>query len=413
MNIYDVAVVGAGPAGIMASISAARFNKKVVLIERNSSIGRKILLTGGGRCNFTNSASLDMFLEKFGKSGLFLRTAFLKFGNKDLMQFFKEGGLQVKREESGKVFPVTDSAKSVVSVLEKYLKSSNAHVFYNSRVKSVEEKDGLFQLDLGNKIIAKKVIFATGGASYKKSGSSGDGYNIARRLGHTISPLLPGLVPLKIGERWIGKLKGVAVGGARISFVQNKKKVVSQTGDLIFTHFGISGPLVLDISSKIAFILEREKKLVVFIDFKPALKKEQLERILVGEIETKGKRNLKNIIKIFLPEKLVSVFIQFLRLNPEKKANQINKQERFAIINLLKRFPLTVVKTLPLEEAMVTCGGILAKEINARTFESKIIPGLYFAGEIIEGCACSGGFNLQQAFSTGFLAGEEAAKCAE
>ena len=410
-KVYDIVVVGAGPAGAMAAIRASQLKKKVVLIERNESIGRKILLTGKGRCNITNIAPLDTFVEKFGKQGSFLRSAFFTFFNQDLIDFFQAKGLELKRERQGRIFPVTDSASSVVKILKKYLLEGRVRLLYNMRLADIKRKDNLFQLHLQDKsrLDAKKVILATGGLSYKKTGSTGDGFYIAKRLGHTIIPPEPALVPLKTKQPWVKELQGLSLKNIRISFEWGRKKIVSDVGELMFTHFGVSGPLVLDLSSKIISILKEHKQARLFIDLKPGLSPEQLKNRLLNEFIVKGKAQLKNIMKGLLPQRLIPVFIRLLGLNPEKKASQVTQKERGLIVDSLKSLPLIISGSLPIEEAMVTAGGVSTREINPRTMESKIIPGLYFAGEIIDGCAPSGGYNLQQAFSTGYLAGQKAA----
>jgi len=413
MHLYDIAVVGAGPAGTMAAIRAGQLKKNVVLIERNDSIGKKILLSGKGRGNITNIAPLETFIRKFGKQGAFLKSAFFAFFNQDLIDFFKSKGLELKMERQGRVFPVTDSARSIVEVLRRYLAENKVEILYDMRLLDIERKNGFFQLHLeGNgKIDAKKIVLATGGASFKITGSTGDGFHIARRLGHTVVPLKPALVPLRTKESWIKELQGLTLKNICITFECGKKKIVSDVGELIFTHFGVSGPLVLDLSGNVIGILEEHREIRLVIDLKPGLKPEQLERRLLNEFNVKGNTQLKNIMKSLLPHRLIPVFMRLLALEPERKANQITKEERHSIMSLLKALPLTIIGSLPIEEAMVTNGGISTKEVNSRTMESKIIPGLYFAGEIINGCAPSGGYNLQQAFSTGYLAGEKAAQC--
>lgn len=409
--IYDVAVVGAGPAGVMAAIRAGQLKKNVVLIERNDHVCEKILLTGRGRCNITNIASIEQFIEKFGKQGQFLRSAFSAFFNQDLIEFFKAKGLELKIERQGRVFPQTDRAISVVQVLKNYLAENNVRVLYNLRLTDIKKESEIFCLSLqgGGEVQAKKVILATGGASYKVTGSTGDGFRLAKTLGHTFVPLKPGLVPLRTNEKWIKDLQGLTLKNIRIIFECEKKKIASDIGELLFTHFGVSGPLVLDLSNAVVELLLGHKQVNLFIDLKPGLSVEQLERRLLREIETQGSKNLKNILKNLLPLKLIPVFIKLLNLNPHRKANQLTQSERRSIVNLLKTLKLTVIGSLPLEEAMVTCGGISTKEINPRTMESRIVAGLYFAGEIIDASATSGGYNLQQAFSTGYLAGESAA----
>lgn len=412
MEHYDIAVVGAGAAGMMAAIRAGTLGKKVLLIERNNSAGKKILITGKGRCNITNAGEVEAFIEKFRTSGKFLRTAFFKFFNQDVAHFFEAKGLELKTERQGRIFPVTDKASSVIEVLKSYLADSKVEILYNSRLKNIKKTSGLFNLELegGKKIEASKVILATGGASYKVTGSSGDGYVIAKSLGHTITTLKPALVPLKTKETWIRELQGLGLENIRLTFEYgNKKKIVSDVGELMFTHFGVSGPLVLDLSGDIVAILEHEKEVKLFIDLKPGLRDEQLDSKLIHKFGIKGNVQLKNLMKDVLPQRLIPVFIDVCGSKHEVRPNQITQAERRIIVKTLKAFPLTITGSLDLEEAMVTDGGVSTKEIDPRTMGSKLVPGLYFAGEIIDGAASSGGYNLQQAFSTGYLAGESAA----
>jgi len=410
MKEFDIAVIGAGPAGCMAAIRAAELGKKVVIIERNEDIGKKILLSGKGRCNITNSAPLDTFVEKFQKEGNFFRSAFFSFFNQDLIGFFESRGLKMKIERQNRIFPDTDSALSVVNILKGALSKNKVTILYKSRLASIKKKNNLFELQMSDtdKISAKKVILATGGKSYKETGSTGDGFNIAYKLGHTIIRLKPWLVPLKTKEAWVKELQGLGLKNVRIIFKAGKKKIASPIGEIMFTHFGISGPLVLDLSGDIVSALTKDEKANLFIDLKPALQTEELENRLLNEFKDNGSTQINNLFKVLLPVRLIPVFIRLLKMDPERKASQITQKDRGAILSLLKAFPLTITGSLPIEEAMVTGGGISLKEINPRTMESKIIPGLYFAGEIIDGAASSGGFNIQRAFSTGYLAGEKA-----
>ncbi len=420
-DICDIAIVGAGAAGAMAAIRAGQLKRNVILIERNASIGRKILLTGKGRCNLTNTSAVDTFIEKFGKHGLFLRTAFYVFFNHDLMNFFESNGLALKEERQGRVFPEDNKAGSVVKVIEKALADNNVRIQYNSRVMELKKDDRSFRLVLsgGEVVLARKVILATGGASFKVTGSTGDGFRIAKTMGHTFAALKPGLVPLTAKEAWVKDLQGLTLKNVRVIFecVKNlphrqAEKIASGVGELLFTHFGVSGPLVLDLSNEIIGSIWDKKQVSLFIDLKPGLTVEQLDNKLLREIETHGSVNIKNMLKEMLPLKLVPVFIDLLKLDAVKRINQLAQKERQAVIGLLKGFKLTISGALPLEEAMVTLGGVSIKEIDPRTMESRLVPGLYFAGEIIDTHASSGGYNLQQAFSTGYLAGEKAADTA-
>jgi predicted Rossmann fold flavoprotein len=406
---YDIAVIGAGPAGMMAAIRAGQRNRKVVLLEKNDSVGRKILITGKGRCNITNSSKADIFIEKFGRAGQFLRTAFSKFSNEDLMNFFESNGLKLKSERQGRVFPEDDSSRSVVNLLLKCMQDNKVDIVYKSRIKNIKRgKDG-FALETGQGVITvKKVILATGGASYSQTGSSGDGFQMAKELGHKIVPLRPGLVPLKAGEEWVKELQGLTLKNVRITFVAGKKKMVSDVGEMLITHFGVSGPLVLDLSGDIVPLLEEHKQVLLLIDLKPGIKSEEMEEKLLRDFKEHGGKEAKNMLHSMMPVALASVVVRLAGIKADKKVNQLGRDERRALARLLKGLPLTITGALPIEEAMVTCGGVSIKDIDPRTMESRVVPGLYFAGEMIEGGASSGGYNLQQAFSTGYLAGEKA-----
>lgn len=410
-SFYNIAVVGGGPAGTMAAIRAAQLGKDVILIERNKSIGRKILMTGKGRCNLTNSGDIDGFMEKFGKSGQFLRSAFYTFFNEDLMEFFRKNGLQVKVERQGRVFPSDDRSLSVVKALERSLAANNVTLMSDSRVMGIRDEGGIFSLRIegGREVLAGKLILATGGASYKATGSTGDGFHFAKVLGHKYNPLRPGLVPLKTRERWVADLQGLTLKNIRVIFESGGKKITSEVGELLFTHFGVSGPLVLDLSARVVELLGGKEPVYISIDLKPGVTEEQLDNRLLREIGSHGSINMKTTLKEMLPLKMVPIFAGLLKLDMAKRINQLTADERRAIVKTLKSFILTITGSLPLEEAMVTCGGIPTKDIDPRTMESRIVPGLYFAGEIVDATAPSGGYNLQQAFSTGYLAGESAA----
>jgi predicted Rossmann fold flavoprotein len=410
MKLYDVVVVGAGPAGMMAAIRIGQLSKSVVLIEKNDILGKKLKITGSNRCNITNTASFNIFLEKFGKRGSFFRSAFSTFSSRKLITFFKVKGLKFKVEDDGRVFPVTDRSRSVIKVLKEYLSENNVIKNYNTRLINIKKKKDYFSLDLGNDnyMATIKVILATGGVSYKATGSTGDGLDIAQKMGHNITTLKPGLVPLKFSASWVKELQGISLENIRIIIKYGEKKVISDNGNLIFTHFGISGPLILDLSNQIISILEKTETVQFFIDTKPEITIQELEEKLIKEFEIRRKSEFKNFMKFLLPNRMIPVFIKLLGMDPKKKVNQIKKEERNSIINLLKAFPLTITGSLGVDKAMITCGGVSRREINPQTMESKLIPGLYFAGEIIESCAPSGGYNLQQAFSTGYLAGEAA-----
>jgi predicted Rossmann fold flavoprotein len=411
MKNYDIAVIGAGPAGCMAAIRASQLGKKVILLERNDSIGHKLLLTGNGRCNLTNQAEMEVFLEKFARKGSFFRSAFTTFSNQDLMKFFRINGLEMKVEENGRVFPVTDKSKSVVEVLEISLDRVNVEVVYNYRLEHLRKDGSIFKL-LSTKntgIKASKVIIATGGSSYRRTGSTGDGFKLAGRLGHKTTPLKPGMVPLTVREEWVNSLKGISLERVGLTVVYGDKRRILSVGSLLFTHFGVSGPIILDKSHELVGILGKYGDFKLLIDFKPDKSREELENQLQDEFHRWGKRSLKKYLRIHLPQSLTTPVLEILSIDPIKKLNQISKKERLSILESLKSFPLTITGHLPLEKAMITCGGVSKQEINPNTMESRLVDGLHFAGEIISGCAPSGGYNLQQAFSTGYLAGQSAA----
>ena len=412
MRLYDIVVVGAGPAGMMAAIRAGQLGKDVILIERNETLGKKLKITGSSRCNITNTAPLDLFVEKFGKKGAFLRSAFTKLSNRRLMSFFNSKGLKFNVEENGRVFPISNKSTSIIKVLKEYLSENKVKKNYNTRLMKIKIKKDYFTLDLGNDnhMAAKKVILATGGVSYPPTGSTGDGLDIAEKLGHKITPLKPGLVPLKTDEEWVKELQGISLENVILTFKYGKRKIVSDKGNIIFTHFGISGPLILDLSSKIVPLFEKNEKIDLYIDLKPELIASELEEMLIKEFEARSKTEFKNFMKLLIPNRMIPVFIELLEINPKKKVNQVNRKERISIANLLKAFPLTLTGFQSIDKAMITCGGISKKDINPGTMESKIVAGIYFAGEIIDLCAPSGGYNLQEAFSTGYLAGESAAE---
>jgi len=411
-DLYDIAVIGGGAAGCMAAICASGAGARVILAERNAAIGKKILITGNGRCNVTNTLPAEDMLEKFGSAGQFLRSALFSFSNEDLMEFFKAKGLELKEEEKGCVFPSTGKARSVTRILEASLKENGATIAYDTRVTAVERNDKCFVLitENGARILSKKVILASGGVSYPDTGSTGDGFEIAGCLGHTILPLRPALVPLTVKESWISELQGVGLTNVRLVCRYGKKKIISDVGDVMLTHFGISGPLALDISGEAVSLIEQYKELALEIDLVPDRRREELEVDLLNMFCSKGGAQLKTLMQEMAPKRLVSMILALLKIDQNKLANQVMKKEREAIVGMLKGFPLTVAGSLEIASAMVTAGGISRKEIDPRTMMSRIVPGLYFAGEIIEGAAKSGGYNLQQAFSTGYVAGDNAAK---
>lgn len=401
------AIIGGGPAGMMAAIAASE-KSQVTLYEKNDILGKKLLITGKGRCNLTNAGTEDEIIEAFGKNGRFLFSALNSFSNKDLMNFFEKRGLPLKVERGKRVFPESDKSLDVLRVLEKELNEKNIKILKNTSVKKINvlENNG-FEIvtEKGNETYDALVI-TTGGKSYPKTGSTGDGYIFARSLGHSVSSLSPYLIPLETNQEDIKELMGLSLKNVLLKAFINGKKKGEEFGEMIFTHFGISGPVVLTLSKIAVDALKKEKnKVVYYIDFKPALSFDELDKRIIRDFEKYNNKQFKNALDDLLPRKMIPVVLNRSGIDEEKKVNQISKEERKIIIDLLKNFPVEISGTRPLSEAIVTSGGISLKEINPKTMESKLYPGLFFAGEILDLDGVTGGYNLQEAFSTGFLAG--------
>jgi len=413
VRIKKIAVIGAGPSGMMAAIRASQLNQSVVLFEKNSILGRKLLLSGKGRCNITNACSLDLFIRRFSKNGEFLRNAFAKFFNQDLIDFFKERGLELKTERQLRVFPVTDSSTSVVEVLKNELIRNKVEIIYKTNIRNIVIEKGMVKgvvMGNGEAIPFDAVIMATGGASYSFTGSNGEGLQIAKKIGHNIIPLRAGLVPLETREDYPKYLEGLTLENIQLKFYSGKDELISEVGDLLFTAFGISGPLVITLSGKISDWLAQKREVRLKIDLKPGLTYEQLDARFLREFRLNSKKGLKSVMKTLLPLRLINLVINISKIAPDKKVSQITQKERKELVFLLKGWELSVKEARPIEEGMVTAGGVTLKEINPRTMESRLLKGLYFCGEMIDIDADTGGFNLQAAFSTGYLAGESAAQ---
>ena len=412
MNEKRIVVVGGGPAGMMAAIRAGELRQNVTLIEKKPVLGKKLLLSGKGRCNLTNACDLASFIKRFSRNGQFLRDAFNKFFNLDLMRFFEQRGLKLKTERQLRVFPQTDRSDSVEEVLKKELNKNKVKIIYRAIMKDIFMQDnkikGVLLAD-GSIISADRLILATGGVSFAFTGSTGEGLDIARKLGHRIVGLRPGLVPLETRQHYPKLLEGLTLKNISLRFSDTKRQIESEIGELLFTSFGISGPLVLSLSGQIVDWLEDCNTIYVEIDLKPALAKEQLRERLLREFKLNSKKAIKNTLKALLPKRLVDVFIDIAQILPDKKVSQITQKERESLVTLFKAMRLDITKSRPIDEAMITRGGVSLKDINPRTMASRLIKGLYFAGEIIDIDADTGGFNLQAAFSTGYLAGESAA----
>ena len=457
-----IVIIGGGPAGMMSAISAKEKNPKneVIILEKNNQLGKKLLITGKGRCNITSSLDMEDFIKNIPGNGRFLYSVFNEFTNKDIINFLKEEGLEVKKERGDRIFPVTDKSLDVLRCFERRIKKLEIEVKYNVKVEKIlvksenkipKEENGML-LDKEGKTInedkkptdedkisidekeislkqdemsiygvktnigiikADKVILATGGKSYPLTGSTGDGYNLAKELGHKITEIKPSLVPLEIYEKDIcSNLQGLSLKNVLINIIdKNKGKVIyNDFGEMIFTHFGVSGPIILSASAhlvrykNIAQLL-KENKIILKIDFKPALDEQKLEERILRDFEEIKNKQFKNSLDKLLPQKLIPVIIKKTNIDEEKRVNLIKKEERKKLVSLIKDFEVTISKFRPIEEAIITAGGISIKDINPKTMESKLVKNLFFAGEIIDVDAYTGGFNLQIAYSTGYVAG--------
>ena len=412
-----VVVIGGGPAGMMAAITSAKNGNNVTLLEKNKSLGKKLLITGKGRCNITSSLPMDEFIKNTPGNGMFLYSAYNNFTNQDIIKFLNEQGLKVKEERGNRIFPVTDKSKDVLDCFEKKLKSLNVKIMYNTQVTDVliNENNKVTGVKLKNqKIInAKKIILATGGKSYPLTGSTGDGYEILKKLGHTITSIKPSLVPLETYEKDLHySLQGLSLRNVKIKFIDTRKnkEIYEDFGEMLFTHFGVSGPTILSGSAhlvrykKIDNLLQ-EKNIKLIIDLKPALTEEKLNERILRDFEEEKNKSFKNSLDKLLPQKLIPVIVEYSNINPEKQVNSITKQERIKLVKILKGFEITIKKFRKIDDAIITSGGVSIKEVNPKTMESKKIKGLYLAGEILDVDSYTGGFNLQIAYSTGYVAG--------
>lgn len=404
----NVLVIGGGAAGLMAASAAAENGHKVTVLEKNERTARKILVTGKGRCNVTNNCSLETLVASTARNGKFLYSAFNMFNSGDTVNYIESLGVKLKTERGNRVFPVSDKAMDIADALLKGAKKNGA-VILNDTAKEILCSNGQVLGVLtndGRTIKADKIILATGGASYPATGSTGDGYSMAEKLGHNIVPIRPSLIPLLIKENFCAKMMGLSLKNVRLSaFEEGKNKpIYTEQGEMLFTHFGISGPLVLSASAHMRYM--DKKQYYCVLDLKPALNEEQLDKRLQRDFLENSNKNFRNALDALLPQAMIPVIVKLSSIEAETKVNQISREQRRELCNLIKNFKMTVTGTRPIEEAVITSGGINIKEINSATMESKIVKGLYFAGEIIDVDAYTGGFNLQIAFSTGYLAGK-------
>ncbi|MCQ4921683.1 NAD(P)/FAD-dependent oxidoreductase [Tissierella carlieri] len=399
-----ICIVGAGPAGIIAAGIAGSRGKDVTLIEKNERIGKKLFITGKGRCNITNNAPIEDFFDNVMKNKNFLYSSFYSFTNRDIVNLLESYGLETKVERGNRIFPLSDKSSDVIKAFQKFLVANNVKLLLDTKVNSIDIKNEKFILRTNrDETIFDKLVIATGGKSYPATGSTGDGYIFAEGLGHSITKIRPSLVPVEVKETWIKDLQGLSLKNVTLSAYAKKKIIYEEFGEMIFTHYGISGPIVLSMSNYLYRYINDGIRLS--IDLKPALDDKKLDDRILRDFELNNNKKMKNALDDLLPQKLISIILFLSDLDPEKIINQITKEERLKLLNSIKEFPLTFKFFRPIEEAIVTSGGVSTKEINPSTMESKKVPGLYFAGEIIDVDALTGGYNLQIAYSTGYLAG--------
>jgi predicted Rossmann fold flavoprotein len=411
----NVIVIGGGPAGMMAAITAAEYGNNVTIIEKNSDFGKKLLITGKGRCNITSSLYMSEFIKNTPGNGQFLYSAFQNYTNTDIIDFLKNQGLEVKEERGNRIFPVTDKSIDVLNCFKSKINELKIKKLFNTRVQKILVQNGeVLGVRTEKEIIqTDKIILATGGKSYPLTGSTGDGYLIAKNIGHKVTEIRPSLVPLVIYEKNECKeMQGLSLRNVGIKIIdESKNKLIYEDfGEMIFTHFGISGPTILSGSAHLVRYKEidnlmKEQKIKLQIDLKPALTEEQLDERILRDFKEFKNKQFKHALDKLLPQKMIPIVIKKTKINEEKRVNEITKEERRNLVKVLKKFELTIKDFRPVEEAIITSGGINIKEINPKTMESKLVKGLYFAGEIIDVDSYTGGFNLQIAYSTGYTAG--------
>lgn len=407
-----VIVVGGGAAGMFAAIAAAKNGHQVTLYEKNEKLGKKIFITGKGRCNITNAADMEELFDAVVTNSKFLYSSFYGYTNQNVIDFFEDAGVPVKIERGNRVFPISDHSSDVIRALEREMKKVGVKVCLNTEVKSVEAEKDKF-----NKVVLKDTttqtadacIVATGGLSYRSTGSTGDGFRFAENVGHKVTQCFPSLVPMETKEPWICELKGLSLRNVEAKILDGKKELYKDFGEMLFTHFGVSGPLIISASSYVGkkFMDKngQKKELTLEIDLKPALTEEQLDQRVLRDFEENHNRQFKNAITKLFPTKLIPVMLELGGIDPEKKVNSIEKEERKQFVHLIKHFRMTLTGLRDYPEAIITKGGVNVKEIDPGTMESKLVKGLYFAGEVLDLDALTGGFNLQIAWSTGYAAG--------
>ena len=405
-----IIVIGAGPAGMMAAGKAARLGCKATLMEKNNRLGKKLVITGKGRCNVTNDTDVPSLVKNIPGNGRFLYSALTAFSSQDLQQFFQEQGVSLKVERGNRVFPCSDSSFDIVDGLRRYLQQNRVDIRLGQRVEKLLMENNRVRgvVANGETFPGDVVIICTGGVSYPATGSTGDGYRLAAEAGHTIVPPRPALVPLETEEKWPRELTGLALRNVQLTLLQGEKSLGNEFGEMLFTHYGISGPIVLTLSRYVTHS-KNTQAVIASINLKPALTLEQLDLRLQRDLRQNQRKEIKNALHKLLPKKLIPVVIAEAGIEETKPAHQITRAERHRLIQILTDLRLTIVGARPLSEAIVTAGGVSTKEIDPKTMQSKLVDGLYLAGEVIDVDGYTGGFNLQAAFSSGYLAGRSAA----
>ena len=409
-----IIVIGGGPAGMFAAIAAAEAGSQVTLLEKNEKLGKKLYITGKGRCNITNAGDMDNLFANIMTNAKFLYSAFYSYDNQRVIDFFESNGLRTKIERGNRVFPVSDHSSDVIATLQKVLKEKKVKIMLHTQVQRLLEEPSVddmsqnvvtgVKLEDGTTMQADAVIVATGGFSYQTTGSTGDGYRFAKEMGHTVTDIHPSLVPFLAKEVYVQQMQGLALKNVEVRILNGKKLLYQEFGEMLFTHFGVSGPLLLSASAAIKPSLTAGE-LSMFIDLKPALSEEQLDHRLLREFDEAKNKQFKNSIGGLFPAKMIPVILELSGIDPDKKVNEITKEERQQFLHLIKAFPMTLNGVRDFNEAIITKGGIKVSEVNPSTMESKLVRNLYFCGEVLDLDAVTGGFNLQIAWSTGHLAG--------